>query len=99
MAARSPPALAARPSVRGRRSSPAAFASTSPARRPPCRNSSPSCTHLLVTGRALRLHDADGAVVRTFHPPPGMEVVEAAWSPDWSGFVYIARTIGVSQYE
>jgi Tol biopolymer transport system component len=59
----------------------------------------PDRARFLVTGQRLRLFDASGTLLRTIEPPPGLEIVEAAWSPDWSGFVYIARTVGVSPYE
>jgi hypothetical protein len=59
----------------------------------------PDERRFLVTGRQLRLFAADGALLRVIEPPPGLEIVEAAWSPDGSQFVYIARTRGVSQYE
>lgn len=53
----------------------------------------------LVTGARLRLFDATGTLLRTIEPPPGLEIVEAAWSPDGAQFVYMARTKGVSPYE
>ena len=59
----------------------------------------PDGSRFLVTGTRLRLFDAIGTLLGTIEPPPGLEIVEAAWSPDGSGFVYVARTPSVSPYE